>query len=116
MKVSNFIENKLKLKVNNEKSQVCSCDQTKFLGYIIQRDGGLTIVGKSLERMKEKICKIPSATEGGVLSESYRNSRLFYKAGYSIFNMPAVKNCYKTLMRGDDGNSAVTVSNNVNAR
>jgi RNA-directed DNA polymerase len=62
--VSNFIENRLKLKVNNEKSQVCSCDQTKFLGYIIQRDGGLTIVGKSLERMKEKICKITKRNRG----------------------------------------------------
>lgn len=67
--VSNFIENKLKLKVNNEKSQVCSCDQTKFLGYTIQRDGTLTIAGKSLERMKDKIRKITKRNRGRSLAQ-----------------------------------------------
>lgn len=37
--LSNFIENKLKLRVNREKSKVCYSDQTKFLGYTIHRDG-----------------------------------------------------------------------------
>jgi group II intron reverse transcriptase/maturase len=67
--VSNFIENKLKLKVNNEKSQVCSCDQTKFLGYTIQRDGALTIAGKSLERMKDRIRKITKRNRGRSLAQ-----------------------------------------------
>ena len=62
--ISNFIENKLKLKVNNEKSQVCSCNQTKFLGYTILRDGNLIIADKSLERMKEKIRKITKRNRG----------------------------------------------------
>jgi len=62
--VSNFIENKLKLKVNNEKSQVCSCNQTKFLGYTILRDGNLIIADKSLERMKDKIRKITKRNRG----------------------------------------------------
>jgi len=62
--ISNFIENKLKLKVNTEKSQVCWSNQTKFLGYTIQRDGNLSIAAGSLERMKDKIRKITKRNRG----------------------------------------------------
>lgn len=62
--ISNFIENKLKLQVNNEKGQVCSSNQTKFLGYTIQWDGNLSIAAKSLERMKDKIRKITKRNRG----------------------------------------------------
>jgi len=62
--VSNFIEGKLKLQVNPEKSQVCSSNQTKFLGYTIQWDGNLSIATKSLERIKDKIRKITKRNRG----------------------------------------------------
>jgi len=62
--VSNFIEDKLKLQVNPEKSQVCWSNQTKFLGYTIQWDGNLSIAAKSLERMKDKIRKITKRNRG----------------------------------------------------
>jgi len=39
--VSGFIENKLKLIVNKDKSKVCLSDQTKFLGYTINESGYL---------------------------------------------------------------------------
>ncbi len=53
--ISNFIEGKLKLKVNTEKSKVCFSRETKFLGYTIQLDGTLTISWASIKRFKEKI-------------------------------------------------------------
>ncbi len=62
--ISNFIENKLKLKVNIEKSQVCWSNQTKFLGYTIQWDGNLSIAVKSLERIKDKIRQITKRNRG----------------------------------------------------
>jgi len=62
--VSNFIEDKLKLQVNPEKSQVCSSNQTKFLGYTIQWDGNLSIAAGSLERMKDKNTKDHQAQQG----------------------------------------------------
>ena len=62
--VSNFIENKLKLKVNTEKSQVCWSNQSKFLGYTIQGGGNLGIAAKSLERIKDKIRKITKHNRG----------------------------------------------------
>jgi group II intron reverse transcriptase/maturase len=62
--ISNFIENKLKLLVNREKSQVCEVNQTKFLGYTIQKNGNLSIAKKSVERFKEKIRSITKRNRG----------------------------------------------------
>jgi RNA-directed DNA polymerase len=62
--ISNFIEGKLKLIVNREKSQVCQVNQTKFLGYTIQKDGFLSIAKKSVERFKEKVRTITKRNRG----------------------------------------------------
>ncbi len=62
--VSNFIESKLKLIVNKEKSQVCEVNQTKFLGYTHQRDGRLTIAKTSIYRFKEKVRSITKRNRG----------------------------------------------------
>ena len=53
--ISSFIEGKLKLIVNKEKSKVCSCNQTQFLGYTVQKSGMLTIATQSQNRLKEKV-------------------------------------------------------------
>ena len=62
--VSNFIESKLKLIVNKEKSRVCKVNQTNFLGYTIQKDGNLSITKKSIERFKEKVRSITKRNRG----------------------------------------------------
>jgi len=62
--ISNFIEGKLKLIVNREKSKVCLSNQTKFLGYTLQSSGILTIADKSLDRLKEKVRKITKRNRG----------------------------------------------------
>jgi hypothetical protein len=62
--ITGFIESKLKLLVNKEKSQVCEVNQTKFLGYTIQKDGNLTIAEKSIERFKEKVRSITKRNRG----------------------------------------------------
>lgn len=62
--IRHFIEGKLKLIVNQDKSQVCPVNQTKFLGYTIQRDGNLSIAIKSIERLKEKVRTITKRNRG----------------------------------------------------
>lgn len=62
--ISDFIEGKLKLQVNQVKSKVCPSNQTKFLGYTIRWDGTLSIAGKSLERIKDKVRKITKRNRG----------------------------------------------------
>jgi RNA-directed DNA polymerase len=53
--VSNFIENKLKLVVNKDKSKACDVNQTKFLGYTIQKGGWLSVSKQNQKRFKDKI-------------------------------------------------------------
>jgi len=67
--ISSFIESKLKLLVNREKSQVCEVSQTKFLGHTIQNDGSLSIAKKSIERFKEKVRTITKRNRGVSLEQ-----------------------------------------------
>ena len=52
--VSQFIEKKLKLKVNREKSQVARSDQVKFLGFTVV-NGAIAIAHKALQTAMDKV-------------------------------------------------------------
>jgi len=60
----NFIERKLKLKVNHEKSGVRHCSEVKFLGYTIMPEGGIRVADKSIKRLKDKIREITRRNRG----------------------------------------------------
>jgi RNA-directed DNA polymerase len=53
-KVSQFIEKKLKLKVNQEKSQVALSDKVKFLGFTVV-NGTIAIAHKALQTTMNKV-------------------------------------------------------------
>lgn len=53
--ITRFLEKKLKLKVNREKSCVASVSWRKFLGYRLYGRGKLTIAPQSVEKVKKKI-------------------------------------------------------------
>jgi len=53
-KVSQFIEKKLKLKVNQEKSQVAKSDAVKFLGFTVV-EGTIAIAHKALQTAMDKV-------------------------------------------------------------
>jgi RNA-directed DNA polymerase len=53
--ITRFLETKLKLKVNREKSCVAPITQRKFLGYRIYGAGKVAIAPQSIQRFKEKI-------------------------------------------------------------
>jgi len=62
-----FIENKLLLKVNREKSQVAAMRKVKFLGYSFYKskgEGRLRIHPKSVSKMKVKIKELTSRSNG----------------------------------------------------
>jgi group II intron reverse transcriptase/maturase len=62
-----YIEKKLFLKVNRDKSQVAQVKDIKFLGYsfyIIKGEGRLRIHPKSVGKMKTKIKKLTSRSNG----------------------------------------------------
>lgn len=62
--IKNFLEIKLKLKVNDKKSAVAKVSERKFLGYRIQDDGKLTIAPEALSRAKDKIRDITRRNRG----------------------------------------------------
>ena len=59
-----FIENKLKLTINREKSNVCLVSESKFLGYTILNNGILTIGKPSIERIKTKVRQLTRRNRG----------------------------------------------------
>lgn len=96
--VSNFIENKLKLKVNTEKSKVCRCKETKFLGYTVQTGGILTISDKSLIRLKEKIRKITKRNRGRSLEQIISELNTVLRGWFQYYQHAR---CYKTVQKLD---------------
>ena len=62
--VIDFIERKLKLKVNRAKSGVRHCSDVKFLGYTILAGGGIRIADKAIDRLQDKVKEITRRNRG----------------------------------------------------
>jgi RNA-directed DNA polymerase len=62
--VVKFIEQKLKLKVNHNKSGVRHCSAVKFLGYTLLEKGGIRIADKSIDRLKDRVKEITQRNRG----------------------------------------------------
>jgi len=62
--ISSFITNKLKLKVNEQKSVVCEVDKTVLLGHTILKDGNLIIAKENVKRFKNSIRKLTRRNRG----------------------------------------------------
>jgi len=65
--ITRFIEGKLFLRVNREKSKVCHVRGVKFLGYSFYKykgEGRLRIHSKSVQKMKAKIKELTSRSNG----------------------------------------------------
>ena len=62
--VTDFIETKLKLKVNRVKSGIRHCSDVKFLGFTILSEGGIRVADKSIDRLKDKVREITRRNRG----------------------------------------------------
>jgi RNA-directed DNA polymerase len=62
--VTAFLEGKLRLRVNREKSAVAHVSERKFLGYRLLGDGALAIAPQSIQRAKERIRQITRRNRG----------------------------------------------------
>jgi group II intron reverse transcriptase/maturase len=62
--IVDFIEKKLKLKVNHEKSGVRHCSDVKFLGYTMMSGGGIRVADKSIDRLKDRVREITRRNRG----------------------------------------------------
>jgi group II intron reverse transcriptase/maturase len=67
--VTEFIEKKLKLKVNRAKSGVKHCSDVKFLGYTLLSEGGIRVADQSINRFKDKVRDITRRNRGVEFSQ-----------------------------------------------
>jgi hypothetical protein len=89
--ISGYIETRLKLVVNREKSQVARCDRVKFLGFTIVGET-IAIAHKALQRAMDKVKELTPRGTHLRLEESIERINSWYVGWSSYFaltNYPA---------------------------
>jgi len=62
--VKRFLEKRLRLKINENKSKVAMAAECKFLGYNVLNDGRLVIAKESIKRFKDKVVRLTKGNRG----------------------------------------------------
>ena len=91
--VVRFVEGKLKLKVNREKSAVDRPWKRKFLGFSFLNDkaGTIRLAPKTLERCKEKIRQLTSRTWSVAMEERIRQVNQYLRGWIGYFHVASAK-------------------------
>jgi RNA-directed DNA polymerase len=90
--ITHFIEKKLKLRVNQEKSAVAFIEKRKFLGYRLLRGGKLGIAPKSVKRFKESVTEITNRSRGKSLEVVMDAYNLRAQGWITYFKMAGMRN------------------------
>jgi len=97
--VTKFLETKLKLRVNRDKSAVAFVLERKFLGHRLLPGGGLGIAPQSLERAKERVRQITRRNRGVSLPEVIGELNQFLTGWVAYYRHAA---CKRHLQRMDE--------------
>ena len=97
--VSRFLEEKLRLKVNREKSAVAYVGERKFLGHRLLSGGRQTIAPKSLARAKERIREITRRNRGISFGQTIRELNVFLNGWVAYYRHAE---CRTHLQRMDE--------------
>ncbi len=89
--ITRYIENKLKLKVNNTKSGICKGYELNFLGHSILTDGSLGLSKQSEERLKEKLKQITQRNRGISLEQMLTQLRTIQQGWLHYFRYARMK-------------------------
>ena len=82
--IKQFLEKKLRLKINEKKSKVAEAEECKYLGYKLLNDGKLIVAQESIKRLKDKVRQLTKRNRGKSLEEVVRqlNELLLGWVGY----------------------------------
>jgi RNA-directed DNA polymerase len=94
--ITKFIEKKLKLKVNEDKSQTAKSDQVKFLGMTIVK-GSICISKSAMNRAMEKIKSLIPRGTHIPLKEAIDQINTWYTGWFSYFKLTQYPAQLKTL-------------------
>jgi RNA-directed DNA polymerase len=97
--VTRYLEEKLRLQVNQEKSAAAPVQERQFLGYRILGDGRLVIAPRSLERVKRRIRQITRRNRGISLEQMIRELNSYVTGWVTYFRYAA---CRSHLQRLDE--------------
>jgi RNA-directed DNA polymerase len=89
--VTRFLEGKLKLRVNRQKSAVAPVGERKFLGHRLLRNGKLGISPKSVKRAKEKIRQITSRNRGVSFAQGIGELNSFLAGWLTYYRLAAFR-------------------------
>jgi RNA-directed DNA polymerase len=89
--VVRFLEGKLRLRVNREKSAVAPVGERKFLGHRLLLNGKLGIAPKSVKRAKEKIRQITRRNRGVSLAQVMVELNLFLVGWINYYRYAACR-------------------------
>ena len=83
--VTRFLEQRLRLRVNRDKSAVAHTQERKFLGHRLLNGGTLTIAPQSLQRAQARICQITRRNRGISLERMIRELNSFLTGWVAYF-------------------------------
>lgn len=97
--VTRFIEDRLLLRVNKEKSRITQGPELNFLGHCIYVSGGLGISDESLERLKRRVRQITKRNRGVTIGKILSDLRGYLQGWLTYFRLSAMKKVMERMDR-----------------
>ena len=96
--ITDFIENRMLLKVNREKSRICRPHELNFLGYSIYGRGKLGISRDSFRKFKEKLRRITRRNRGISLDQLIHGLNPVLRGWLNYFRLARMKKKLEVLV------------------
>ncbi len=95
--IKRFLERRLRLKVNDEKSAVAQVRERKFLGYRIMNDSKLTVAPKSIQRAKDKIRELTKRNRGRSIERVIAELNEFLRGWLGYYRLAETRSLWEKL-------------------
>jgi RNA-directed DNA polymerase len=98
--VREFLEKKLKLKVNPKKSKVDRATRVKFLGFSFYKHKGeilIRVAGRSLERFRDKLRRLTKRTRSGKLEDIIQEINIYLVGWIGYYRQANTPSVYEGL-------------------
>lgn len=98
--VREFLEKKLKLKVNPKKSKVDRATRVKFLGFSFYKHNGemlIRVANRSLERFREKLRRLTKRTRSGKLEDLIQEINVYLVGWIGYYRQANTPSVYEEL-------------------
>ena len=89
--ITKFMEERLRLKVNEQKSRICKGYELNFLGHGILWDGRLTLSAKSESRLKDRVKTITRRNKGISIRQMISELRNYLQGWLQYFRHATMK-------------------------